>query len=63
MKANGNADLAIKVQTIISMAEMSERLGEMLYFDPEKRRIRNGSGKTFKPLDYKGEKVVGDVVA
>jgi hypothetical protein len=63
LKANGNADLAIKVQTIISLAEMSERLGEMLYFDVEKRRIRNGSGKTFKPLDYKSEKVVPDPIA
>ena len=57
-KANGNAELAIRVQTIISMAEMSERLGEMLYFDPAKRRIRNGSGKTFKPLNYSTEAVV-----
>ena len=63
LRANGNADLAIKVQTIISMAEMSERLGEMLYFDEARRRIRNGSGKTFKPFDYKSEKVVPDVVA
>jgi len=63
LKANGNMELAIRVQTIISLAEMSERLGEMLYFDAEKRRIHNGSGKTFKPLDYKGEKVVPDAMA
>jgi predicted dehydrogenase len=49
---NGNIDVAIKTQTIISLAEMSERLGEMLYFDPETRKITNGSGKEFEPITY-----------
>ena len=31
-RTNGNIDLAIRCQTIISMAEQSERTGEMLYF-------------------------------
>lgn len=57
-RANGNMELAIRAQTIISMAEMSERLGQMLFFDESKRRIRNGSGKTFQPLNYRGEAVV-----
>jgi predicted dehydrogenase len=58
MKATGNIELAIRAQTVISLAEMSERLGEMLYFDVAKRRIRSGSGKQFKPLDYRGEPIV-----
>jgi predicted dehydrogenase len=57
-KANGNIDLAIRAQTIISLAEMSERLGEMLYFDEATRSLRNGSGKVFTPHDYATEPVV-----
>jgi predicted dehydrogenase len=56
--ANGNIDLAIRAQTIISMAEMSERLGEMLFFDEAKRTVRNGSGREFAPFDYGTEPVV-----
>jgi predicted dehydrogenase len=57
MKANGNIDLAIKAQTVISMAEMSERWGEMLHFDPETRQIKNGSGRVFEPITYSNEPV------
>jgi predicted dehydrogenase len=42
---NADIDLAIKVQTVLSMAEMSERLGQMLYFDPETRKITTGGGE------------------
>jgi predicted dehydrogenase len=58
LKAHGNIDLAIRAQTIISLAEMSERLGEMLYFDEATRSVRNGSGKVFTPHDYATEPVV-----
>jgi predicted dehydrogenase len=58
MKANGNIELAMRAQTIISMAEMSDRLGEMLYFDEATRTIRNGSGRAFEPTDYNTEPVV-----
>jgi hypothetical protein len=58
MKAHGNIDLAIRAQTIISLAEMSERLGEMLYFDEATRSVRNGSGRVFEPHDYPTEPVV-----
>jgi predicted dehydrogenase len=57
LKANGNIDLAIRAQTIISLAEMSERLGEMLYFDEATRSMRNGSGRVFEPYDYPTEPV------
>ncbi|MCC5908709.1 MAG: Gfo/Idh/MocA family oxidoreductase [Balneolaceae bacterium] len=49
---NGNIDLGIRVQTVLSLAEMSERLGEMLYFDPNTRTISNGSGTEFDPISY-----------
>jgi predicted dehydrogenase len=49
---NGNIDLGIRVQTVLSLAEMSERLGEMLYFDPETRTISNGGGTEIDPISY-----------
>ena len=49
---NGNIDVAIRTQTIISLAEMSERLGEMLYFDENTRKITTGSGKELDPITY-----------
>jgi predicted dehydrogenase len=45
-------DLAIRAHTILCLAEMSERLGLMLYFDPESRKIRTGDGKTVSPVGY-----------
>jgi predicted dehydrogenase len=57
MKANANIELAIRAQTVISLAEMSERFGETLYFDTESRSIRNGSGTTFAATDYETEPV------
>jgi predicted dehydrogenase len=49
---NGNIDLSIKAQTIICMAEMSDRLGEMLYFDEETRKMTTGSGREVEPITY-----------
>lgn len=45
-------DLAVKVQTVISLAEMSERLGVMCYFDPATRRVSDGLGREIKPITY-----------
>lgn len=45
-------DLAIRAHTILCLAEMSERLGLMLYFDPQTRALRTGDGKPVKPLGY-----------
>ncbi len=39
MHCNANYDIAIKVQTLISLAEMSERLGKAMTFDPKTRKI------------------------
>jgi hypothetical protein len=47
-----NIDLAIRVQTVISLAEMSERLNIMCLFDEKTRKITTGDGKTVKPLNY-----------
>jgi len=49
---NGNIDLAIKTQTVITLAEMSERLGEMCHFDPETRKVTTGSGREIEPITY-----------
>ncbi|MXW63974.1 MAG: Gfo/Idh/MocA family oxidoreductase [Bacteroidetes bacterium SB0662_bin_6] len=49
---NGNIDLSIKAQTIICMAEMSDRLGEMLYFDEETRKMTTGGGREIEPITY-----------
>jgi predicted dehydrogenase len=49
---NAGIDLAVKVQTIISLAEMSERLGIICFFDEKTRTIKDGSGKEVKPLTY-----------
>ncbi|NDE99144.1 MAG: hypothetical protein EB034_12840 [Verrucomicrobia bacterium] len=49
---NAGIDLAVKVQTVISLAEMSDRLGIMCNFDPKTRKITDGTGKEVKPLTY-----------
>ncbi len=49
---SGNIDLAIRTQTVIALAEMSERLGEMLYFDEKTRGITTGSGRKIDPITY-----------
>ena len=54
-KANAGIDLAIKVQTVISLAEMSERFGATCYFDEKSRKITTGDGKELKPLTYEME--------
>jgi len=47
-----NIDLAIRVQTVISLAEMSERLNIMCLFDEKTRKITTGDGKVVKPINY-----------
>lgn len=48
----GNIDLAIKGHTVVCLAEMSQRLGEMLHFDAETRTITTGSGRTIEPITH-----------
>lgn len=47
-----NVDLAIRAQTVLCLAEMSERLGLALYFDADRRLVKNGSGHTIAPITY-----------
>lgn len=47
-----NVDLAIRAHTVLCMAEMSERLGLALFYNPEKRELTNGEGKVIPPLTY-----------
>lgn len=49
---NGNIDVAIRAQVIISLSEMSERLGEMIYFDEKTRKLSTGSGREIDPITY-----------
>jgi predicted dehydrogenase len=49
---NANIDLAIRVQTVISLAEMSNRLNMVCLFDEKSRKITNGDGKEVQPITY-----------
>ena len=47
-----NVELAIRGQTVLCLAEMSERLGLALFFDEKTRTITTGDGKAVVPLTY-----------
>ena len=47
-----NVELAIRAQTVLCLAEMSERLGLALFFHPETRTIKSGDGRVVPPLTY-----------
>ncbi|MEO8429281.1 MAG: Gfo/Idh/MocA family oxidoreductase [Verrucomicrobiota bacterium] len=47
-----NIDLAIRIQTVLSLAEMSERMSLTLLFDEKTRTIKTGSGKVIPPISY-----------
>lgn len=49
---NCGIDLAVKVQTVISLAEMSDRLSIMCVYDEKNRKITTADGKEVKPLTY-----------
>ncbi len=49
---NCNIDLAIRAQTVISLAEMSERLKTACLFDEKTRKVTTGDGKEIKPITY-----------
>ncbi len=51
-KLNGSIEIAIRTQVIISLAEMSDRLGEMMHFDSETRTVSTGSGRQIEPITY-----------
>lgn len=47
-----NVDLAVRVNTVLCLAEMSERMGLALFFDEKTRTIKTGGGKIVPPLTY-----------
>jgi peptide subunit release factor 1 (eRF1) len=47
-----NVELAIRTQTVLCLAEMSERLGLTLFFDEKSREIKTGDGGIVAPLSY-----------
>jgi predicted dehydrogenase len=49
---NANIDLAARVQTVISLAEMSERLNITCLFDEKTRKITDGGGREIQPITY-----------
>ncbi|MHB8519703.1 MAG: Gfo/Idh/MocA family protein [Limisphaerales bacterium] len=49
---NANIDLAIRVQTVISLAEMSERLKIACLFDEKTRKITTEGGREVEPITY-----------
>jgi predicted dehydrogenase len=49
---NANIDLAIRVQTVISLAEMSDRLRKTILFDEKTRKITDADGKEYAPITY-----------
>ena len=51
-QTNANIDLAIRVQTVISLAEMSDRLKTVCLFDEKTRKVTDGSGKDIVPITY-----------
>jgi len=51
-QTNANIDLAIRVQTVISLAEMSDRMKTTCLFDEKSRKITDASGKEIAPITY-----------
>jgi len=52
LAANAGADLAIKAQTVLSLAEMSNRLNMMCRFDEKTRKIIGADGKEVPAFTY-----------
>ncbi|PWU16618.1 MAG: oxidoreductase [Verrucomicrobia bacterium] len=49
---NANIDLAIRVQTVICLAEMADRLNMTCLFDEKTRKITDNNGKEVAPITY-----------
>ena len=49
---NANIELAVRVQTIVSLGEMSDRLGIACHYDEKSRSVMDGSGKKIDPITY-----------
>jgi predicted dehydrogenase len=49
---NAGIDLATKVQAVVSLAEMSERLNTMCLFDEKTRKVTTADNKPVTPITY-----------
>jgi len=49
---NCGIDLAVRVQTVIALAEMSQRLGIACNFDEKTRKVTTGDGKEVPAITY-----------
>jgi len=49
---NAGIDLAIRVQTVVSLAEMSDRLKIACLFDEKTRKVSTDGGQAIEPLTY-----------
>jgi predicted dehydrogenase len=49
---NADIELSIRVETVIALAEMSDRLKITCLFDEKTRKITDGSGKEYAPITY-----------
>ena len=49
---NANIELAFRVQTVIALAEMSDRLKTTCLFDEKTRKVTDGAGKEITPITY-----------
>ena len=47
-----NVDLVVRANTVLCLAEMSERLNITVLFDEKTRTITTGGGKVIPPLSY-----------
>lgn len=45
-------ELSIRLQTVLSLAEMSERLNIMCLFDEKTRQVTTGDGRVVSPITY-----------
>jgi predicted dehydrogenase len=49
---NANIELAIRVQTVIALAEMSDRLKMTCLFDEKTRKVTDGTGRELGAITY-----------
>jgi predicted dehydrogenase len=47
-----DVELAVRANTVLCLAEMSERMGLTLFFDEKTREVKMGNGKVVPPLTY-----------
>jgi predicted dehydrogenase len=47
-----NVELTVRANTVLCLAEMSERLGLTLFFDDKTRTIKSGDGTVVPPMSY-----------